>query len=170
MKTTIFISLLFVYSIVFSQEESLSFSIGRSNIGMGGSTKIISSNNTTYYINQSIGQSSVIGTSSNEEYTLRQGYQQTSNYVVKIQGLEDSLLNASIYPNPFQQSIFISFYESISNDIQVTLFDISGSLIFSRKYPPSQLIRLNVNDISNGSYIINVSSSKKKISAKLIKR
>ena len=169
MKTTIFISLLFVYSIVYSQDDN-SYTISRSTISMGGSSKMISANNSTYNISQSIGQSSVIGTSSSDGYTLRQGYQQPSIYAIKIQESKDDLLKAAIYPNPFQQSIFISFSEHISNDIRVLLFDVSGSLIFSQKYPPTQLIRLSLSNIANGSYIINVISSTKKISTKLIKR
>ena len=134
MKTTIFISLLLVYSIVYSQDDN-SYTISRSTISMGGSSKMISTNNTTYNISQSIGQSSVIGTSSGNGYTLRQGYQQPSIYTIKIQVSKDDLLKAAIYPNPFQQSIFISFSEHISNDIKVFLFDVSGSLIFSQEYP-----------------------------------
>jgi len=151
-------------------ETEMSYSIIRSNIGASGSSKTFITNNGRYIVSQSIGQSSVIGTSSINGYSLRQGYQQPSILADVIKGINGNELDATIYPNPFQYSIFITFGERITEDVEIDMFDVTGKLIYSKKSPPSQQLRFSITEISNGSYIINVRSSNKRISATLIKR
>lgn len=175
-KLISFVFLTFCFCVGHSQisstesETEMSYSIIRSNLGISGSSHTFTANTKQYIVSQSIGQASVIGTSSNSGYTLRQGYQQPSSltYIIPLDG--DNKLKAIIYPNPFQQSISISFSELILNDIEVLLFDIKGSLIYSGKFIGSPLIRISLSDIANGYYVIKVSSGNKQISAKLIKR
>lgn len=153
-----------------TDDISNSYTLIRSTTGISGSSSTHLTPYGRYLLSQSIGQSSIIGTGSNAGYTLRQGYQQPSILADVIQGIDDNELDATIYPNPFQHSIFISFGERITKDIEIDLFDITGKLIFSKKFSPSQQVRLSITDISNGSYIINVRSSNKRISATLIKK
>ena len=67
---TLIFTILFSIPIVYSQ------SIIKSTVGAGGSSQTITSHNKTYFISQSIGQTSVIGTFTNNGYTIRQGFQQ----------------------------------------------------------------------------------------------
>jgi Secretion system C-terminal sorting domain len=153
-----------------SSNNTESYLIIRSSIGLSGSSNTITTNNGRYIVSQSIGQSSVIGTHSNNGYILRQGYQQPSILSVIPQSLDDKNLKASIYPNPFQQIVTISFSELMIDDVSIIVFDINGRLILSQKHPPSQLIKLSFNEISSGNYLIKISSNGKQFSAKLIKR
>jgi Secretion system C-terminal sorting domain len=142
----------------------------RSSTGIGGSSNTIITNSGRYIVSQSIGQSSTIGTSSNAGYTLRQGYQQPAISIDIITLPEDNKLNVTIYPNPFEQIVAISFSELMINDVSIIVFDINGRLILSQKHPPSQLIKLPLKEISSGAYLIKVSSNGKQFNAKLIKR
>lgn len=174
------LTLMLLFSVVFSTSYAQntttptnnieSYAIIRSTIGISGSSKTITTNNGLYIVSQSIGQTSVIGTHTNNSYTIRQGYQQPSILADIIQLPGDNKLKATIYPNPFQQSIFISFNELILNDISIIVFDLNGKIIFSQKFPASQFIELTLDGISNGIYVIEVSSTSKQFSAKLIKR
>ncbi|MBL0683538.1 T9SS type A sorting domain-containing protein [Aquimarina mytili] len=141
----------------------------RSSLGVGGSSNIVTTNAGNYSISQSIGQSSVIGTYSKNGYTLRQGFQQPFISAKIITTPNESSLNAILYPNPFQQSINISFDQPITNQIDIVLFDIMGRTIRSQKKSATQLLTISLDDISKGAYFLSVSSGNKKFTAKLIK-
>ena len=163
----------FIFCFVFSikAQSSKSYSIVRSNLGISGSSKIITTSKGKYTVSQSIGQSSVIGTYTNNGYYLRQGYQQPIDKIkVEKADFANNDLSATVYPNPFEQSVSISFTEDMESEISVLVFNVAGKLIFSKKYLPSKIIDLNLNQISNGSYLLKVRSNNKLFNAKLIKK
>ena len=149
--------------------NSNNYSIIRTSTGIGGSSSTVLTPNGIYIISQSIGQSSAINTGSNSGFTLRQGYQQPSILSETIPTYNNKL-KAKIFPNPFTHSIFISFSEHITKEINVLLFDVKGSLVYSQKYAPSQFLKLNLGDFANGNYILNVEYKNKSFTTKLIKR
>jgi len=145
-------------------------SIVRSTVGSGGSSQTVISNNRSYFLSQSIGQASVIGTTTVNGYTLRQGFQQPPYSFIVGQLEKESDLKATIYPNPFQQSLYILFEDVIENDVSVIMHDISGRIIFKERYGPSQLITLQLTTIAPGEYILNVTAGGKHLGASLIKQ
>ncbi len=151
------------------KNKNTQYALLRSTVGVGGGSTHVSTNTGNYIISHSIGQSSVIGTYSKNEYTLRQGYQQPFISAKIISPINESTLNAVLYPNPFRQSVNISFSHPIKNPIQVVLFDIVGKTIRSQKLSASQLVTISLNEISKGVYFLSVSSGTKKCTAKLIK-
>lgn len=174
----IYLVILFTCSLAFSiqaqninlsTKKSKSYRIVRSNIGAAGSSKVIKTAKGNYTVSQSIGQSSVVGTHHNNGYYLRQGYQQPSDKIKIIKEFSSSQLKAIIYPNPFEKSVLISFNEAIESEISVLVFDISGKMIYSQKFGALQSIELNLDDISQGTYLLKVLSTDKIFSTKLIK-
>lgn len=149
--------------------QSKSYKLLRSNIGIAGSSKTIATSNGNYKISQSIGQSSVIGTNYNKGYYLRQGYQQPSSNIEIIKEYNSHNLKATIYPNPFEKSVSISFNETIDSELSFLIYDISGKVIYSRKFNASQYIELNLSNISQGTYLLKVLSKNKIFNTKLIK-
>ncbi len=144
------------------------YKIIRSNVGVGGSSKTFQTSKGTYVVSQSIGQSSVIGTSTSNGYYLRQGFQQPHKRI-KVTKSTYSSLKAIVYPNPFDYNIQISFNESISEDITIDVYDISGKLVYSKHFSPSKKIRINLENLSSGSYILKAISNGKLFNSKLIK-
>ena len=164
------LTICFVFSMKAQQRvDSNSYRIMRSNIGAGGSSKTMSTSKGQYVISQSIGQSSIIGTYSNNGYYLRQGYQQPPSNIKVVKKSSTNDLFATVHPNPFGQSVSISFTESITKTISVSVYDISGKLIYSKEFPPSKNIDLDLKHISNGSYLLKAISNGKLFNAKLIK-
>ena len=140
-------------------------SVIRSNVGSGGSSQIIISDNTTYFISQSIGQASVIGTSN----MIRQGFQQPHTlFIVQKSATKNEYL-ASIYPNPFSQSISVAFAVEVTQNITISILDISGKLVLYRNYSPARLIELSLQDFASGNYIIHVLVGGSRFSTSLIK-
>ncbi len=125
---SLLIAFLFIQQV--NSQNNSSEQLVRSSTGVSGSSEIITNNNKTYVVQQSIGQASAIGTFSNVDYILRQGFIQP-NVLAKI--IDDTIplnLEAIIYPNPFVESISISFNEKISDKIEVVVFDVLGRMVF----------------------------------------
>jgi len=147
-----------------------SYLIIRSTLGVGGFSKTITTNQGSYVICHSIGQTSVIGTFSKNDYTFMQGFQQpiSSSGIFQLPFGKD--LFASLYPNPFYHYINISFSDPVIQDIFVSLTDITGKTIFSDKYPASQLITLHLDHLNAGLYILKVTAGNKQYRANIIKQ
>lgn len=171
MKTLIQIVFFISFVFVAQAQNSKSYTLIRSNLGASGSSKVVNTNRGKYIVSQSIGQSSVIGTSFNNGYYLRQGYQQPLNKIkVDNEGFSNNDLTATVYPNPFNETLTVSFNEEMNKEISVLVFDITGKLIYNQKFSPSQRIELNLNNISSGSYLLKVLSNNKLLNTKIIKK
>lgn len=172
MKETLIIFFLvsFTFS-VHSQNKrvSSSYKIVRSNLGVGGSSKIINTSKGKYSVSQSIGQASVVGTYQSKGYYLRQGYQQPMHKIT-IEKHVNNTLNAQVFPNPFEASVSVSFNEKLSNNIYVRVFDVSGRQVYTRNLGVSNKTKLYLDDIASGTYFLKVSSGSKSFNAKLIKK
>ena len=144
-------------------------SIIRSNVGSGGSSHKVVQKGKTYFISQSVGQASVIGTSSVNGHTIRQGFQQPPHHLITGKPLAENL-TVSVYPNPFSQTVKIAFTNEINEKISVVMFDVNGRVILTKSYKPSQLITLQMQNIASGSYIISVSSGVRKMTVPIVKQ
>lgn len=145
------------------------YTIKSSSLGSSGSSNTFSTSKGKYFVSQSIGQSSVIGTSSKGGYYLRQGYQQPPFKIKIVNQFNNNSLQAKVYPNPFKESISISFTDLVKSDILVSVFDVSGKLIYSEIFSEAQRIELNLSDIPQGTYILKLASNTKSFNSKLIK-
>jgi len=78
----------------------------RATVGNSGSSTEIKNSENTYYISQSVGQSSVTGTLINGEKVIRQGYQQPP---IRVEIISDNIsdLEAVVYPNPVETIILL---------------------------------------------------------------
>lgn len=145
------------------------YSIQRSTFGLAGSSRSLTTQKGSYYVSQSIGQTSVGGTSYKNGFTLRQGYQQPLISVKLSNPSSAGSLQAVIYPNPFQQAITIQFQSTISDQVSIRLFDVTGRAVVSKNISASQFTTLDLDKLSKGVYILKVSSGTKNLMANLIK-
>lgn len=136
--------------------------IQKSSLGMSGTSKEFVSNNTDYYISQSIGQKSLIGTYTN----LRQGFQQP--YInAKIVASE---LQVTIYPNPTDQMINISLGDTEKSVLFLTLYDTYGKLIINKKIDYSSSTQLDISSLSSGLYLLKLFNGNQSFVAQIIKQ
>ena len=170
-QKSLFVSALFLLFIQFTKAQNTSSAyLVRATTGVAGSSENVDFNNKQYVVQQSIGQASVIGTFSDENYTLRQGFIQP-NVLVKIIDIAIPLsLEAIIYPNPFVESVTISFSEQITDRVEVAVFDILGRLVFSKSYTANQKVNVEFNNLSVADYILKVTANKKQFIKKIIKK
>lgn len=163
--------LLISFCCVFQQQVlSQSNPIIRSTTGASGASIQVEKENKTLLIQQSIGQPSAIGTYSNTNYVLRQGFIQP-NILAKIKEKNVPLdLKLNIYPNPFDKQISLTFNESIRSKINITVFDVSGRLIVTKAYEPYQYLDVKLNNLPSGEYILKVIANQKQFITKILKK
>ena len=81
---------------------------------------------------------------------------------------ENQLEEVSVYPNPVSASVSIVIPEEL-NDVIVLLYDNKGKIIDSWELN-SGLFEINTNNLSKGSYIIDIQSNKLSKKHKIIKQ
>jgi hypothetical protein len=139
----------------------------RSTLCAGGSSKKFISNGKEYFIQQSIGQTSLIGLSQADTVLLRQGFIQPVNSLSNT--LDIKKLQVSVFPNPFSSTVTLLFTEEISDQLYITFYDSFGKTVYCKENGATQQLCLDVGSLSSGLYIIRVNSGKKYFLSKLIK-
>lgn len=142
----------------------------RSTTGASGASTEMSNGNNTYVIQQSVGQSSIIGTINNSDYILRQGFIQPDVLSKIAEKNMPISLQIMLYPNPFQEKISLAFNENINGEITVTVYNLLGALIYSQNYQSSQQLEVLLNWLPSGEYILKTVANQKQFIAKIIKR
>jgi len=121
-----------------------------------------------YYISQSIGQKSVIGTFKKNKYVIRQGFQQPLLIAAKTNET-DFNFSALVYPNPVNKKINIVLNEELTTDLAITIFDILGKRYYqeAKKFTPK--FELDLSFLSSGTYFMTLFANGKNQQYKLIK-
>ena len=154
-------TLIFLINISYAQE------LLRENIGSGGASEKIG----TTHINQSVGQQSAVnGTVSNNDITLRQGFQQPIFRVEKNNLIDVSELDLVVYPNPFRYDIGVKFDQQPLDKVNILIHDTRGRIVKNLTFDPQIDITIPCKDLARGSYILSINSSNKQYSANIIKQ
>ena len=88
-------------------------------------------------------------------------------YLVKSSTLsvdDNSLSNFSLYPNPSINSVELNSTNTPISEISI--YDLSGKLLLSKKYNSEININLNTSNLASGIYLLKINNKK---SIKLIK-
>lgn len=155
--------------ILFSIPAVHAQSIARSTTGVSGSSQLVISGGKSYFISQTIGQQSLVGSAFSHDHFVLQGYQQPFGFVVKEPEIKSDL-EALVFPNPFQQSLDILFREKIDTEIQVIVHDVMGRLVVSKSYDASQSLKLSLEFLASGSFLLHVAVENKSFTRKIIKQ
>lgn len=87
---------------------------------------------------------------------LTQGFQQNYEAILTVESIP-RLNNISVYPNPFNDFITVSFAESISDEISIILMEINGKVILKKNVSDKHnIIDLEITDLPNGMYLISI--------------
>jgi hypothetical protein len=119
-------------------------------------------------VNQTIGQQSLIGTSTNN-YVVMQGFQQSvwGKYIAS--NISDDI-KTTTYPNPFVQTISFEFSKPIFDFIDVNVFDLSGHLVFEeKKKANNSILTINLPLLPTSEYLVRLSAPNFNYYTKIIK-
>ncbi|WP_456422450.1 T9SS type A sorting domain-containing protein [Lutibacter sp.] len=142
--------------------------IQRSTFSSSGNSIQVTVLNKEYYVSQSIGQKSVIGSFKNSNYTIRQGFQQYPLIAGKLNQITLKF-SALVYPNPIDKKINIVLSEELTTNLTITIYDILGRLQYqnAKKYPLK--FDLDLSFLSTGTYFMTLIANGKNQQYKLIK-
>jgi hypothetical protein len=123
-------------------------------------------------IMQTIGQQSPVGTTSND-YVVMQGFQQSfwgkyiaSNNIESIEGIK-----TITYPIPFVTTINFQFSKPIVEPIDVSVFDITGRLIYKRTEKSNgTLLSIDFSRLPTSEYLIRLNTPNFNYYTKIIKQ
>ncbi len=159
----LFISIMLLGSLSLEAQE-----IMRSSMGASGASETVTIGEDAYIVHQTVGQQSAIGTYTNENITTRQGFIQPPIKISRII-VEDSNLNAAVYPNPFESTINILFSEEMKENISIVVYDLLGRIVHNTTVKASQELQVDLDSLLDSEYILLVTSGNKQFKANLLK-
>jgi len=74
--------------------------------------------------------------------------------------------NAFIYPNPFDNNLFLENLKNVSN---LKIYTILGQLIYSKSLNGQDELNINTSHFSRGIYILSLQTEKSTISCMIVK-
>ena len=140
----------------------------RQMLAAAGSSQQIESVSGNFFIQQSVGQHSVIGAFTAENNELRQGYIQPLPIVVI--GSDPNSLEVLVYPNPFINGVLVTLEQGLEAEITTSLFDMNGRLVKSAKYEANAQLAIPLAGLSQGAYFLCLSSEGRRVVKQLLKR
>jgi hypothetical protein len=172
LKKIIYILLVLNQYFAFSQQTNKKqFFIKRSVLTSVGSSTAFTTNQK-YSIQQSIGQSSIIGQKTVNSIIVQQGFL-TNNIYFKVDNSKINSFNETldfvISPNPFIDYIKISFAKKTTNDVYIKIYDINGKIFNSLEYQPTTEIVIPMKRFSIGTYLIQIKSGRNTSTKKILK-
>lgn len=129
---------------------------------------MVNSGTGSYFIQQSIGQHSVIGTFNAKNHSLRQGFIQPLPAIVL--GGNPNVLGVIIWPNPFENGVVVNLESGLEDTIEMSLFDASGRRVQANTYESDDQLQIPLSNLAQGAYILMLSSGQKKTSKQLLKQ
>tara|TARA_B100001758_G_C17981401_1_gene388333 strand:+ start:20 stop:514 length:495 start_codon:yes stop_codon:yes gene_type:complete len=156
--------LLFLPFFAFSQSSS---NLLRSTISNNGSSvKTINKG----IVQQSIGQSSLVGLQYTSKYIIRQGFIQPTHLKSTLPISNDVELSVDIYPNPTTDRITLDFREAVTGEVLLSIYDYSGRLIIEESQEAQATLSYSLNSLAPGNYFIQVSGSNKAFVTQIAKQ
>jgi hypothetical protein len=144
-------------------------SMMKQTLGQQGSSEFVYANNKSYFIQQSIGQASVIRAFRANNHELRQGFLQPIKAALINSGF-DTEIEVVIYPNPFESTVNIQFEETMMDVITISLHHITGQLIYQNQFDPSENLSIQFDNLPVGAYVLRGQMRSQAFATKLIKR
>lgn len=121
-------------------------------------------------VNQSVGQQSAIGNYSSSKGIVGQGFIQSMVSISKTTPVITAI-TAVVYPNPFTDVLNFRFLAPIEGNVQVTIFDVRGRLIYSKETTPvSNVVTISELYFSEGTYFVKLEAKDVIYSSQIIKK
>ena len=141
--------ILFFPFFVFSQE------IPRNTISVVGNSTATTNG---YYVNQSVGQLSIIGFSEMFNKSIVQGYQQPTGLKTIDASIEKETLQ--LYPIPVTNELNLLFSLSLEGKCTVELFDRLGRLVLNKELTINDFkTSISLESLASSTYIIKITNN-----------
>ena len=88
---------------------------------------------------------------------------------LSVEDFIDILEKTVVYPNPVSSEINIQMRRNVE-ELTIELFDVTGRLVIRNNYRNVDLIKVQLQSLNSGNYILNIISKGNKIVKKIIKK
>lgn len=139
----------------------------RQTLSAAGKSNLVVVGQGSFFLQQSVGQNSVINTYSESNHSLRQGYVQPLPAIVL--GGDPNELEVVIYPNPFVNGVVVNLEPGKDENIEMQLFDISGRLILQNSYAANTQLQIPLINLAEGSYFMTLKMGEQFATHQLLK-
>lgn len=118
---------------------------------------------------QSIGQLSIIGTSTTPRFTFQQGFQQSLISIVSNPvSIPD--FSVTLYPNPVVDSFTITVANAPEEPLTIKITNLLGQVLYQGQLPSFQYQKIiPFGSFSNGTYLFQLFSGNQIVTKKIIK-
>jgi hypothetical protein len=140
----------------------------RASFGFSTNSSQFTFKKETYYISESVGQNSPIGSFFTNKSGVRQGFQQPPLLRV-IANETNTLLNVTIFPNPIKKDLHVVFNEKINSSIKIKIINSEGKLLYKSLRKDKHKIIIDLTFLATGVYHFTIMADNKKNTYKLIK-
>lgn len=110
--------------------------------------------NASYSVSWTLGET-VIATISNSNYTLTQGFHQSSYTIVDVKDITKNAKNINVYPNPTTDEITIEWNDYNQNGSYFAILDMQGKII-DKKEIQTKKDKVNMSELATGSYFLKI--------------
>ncbi len=90
-----------------------------------------------------------------------------------INDLQD-IVNVSLLPNPVNDVLQVNYLLQTNSAVTISVIDISGRKVMNgiieNQYRGKQQMGINVSELANGVYIINISTSQGMYNSRFVKQ
>ena len=97
-------------------------------------------------------------------------YQDSLQVATGINRLENASNDFIIYPQPAASYVTIAYENAPKSDVNVTIYDLSGKLVFKENYPSQKKIKVLTSNLNPGLYMLEVEADQRNKVEKLIIR
>lgn len=120
-----------------------------------------------FTVQQSIGHMGIIGAVNHQQHTILTGFllPQATNLIGPMPEI-----NWAVYPNPFTTHINIEFSTQISGLLTLSLYDVTGQLVFQESFEAKQKQQININHLSKAEYLAHFTVSGHAFTTQILKK
>ncbi|MDG1929839.1 MAG: T9SS type A sorting domain-containing protein [Flavobacteriaceae bacterium] len=160
MKYIYLLFMVFSCSSLLAQQSA----IKRASLTHGSQT----SENGKFMVQQSVGFLGAMQTQNLENHNVTRGFLLPQATAVEPTLPTTPKMEWALYPNPFSTHINIEFSQAVSGDMHITLFDVTGQLVYNKTHTAKQQQKIPFDALAQGEYLIQVRLMNHQFSAQLI--
>jgi hypothetical protein len=81
---------------------------------------------------------------------------------------ENKIISINLYPIPASDMVFVDMTNLGIFNVQITISDIQGKIVYNKKTEGGELYKLSVSNLQNGLYLLNIRNDKINLNKKLV--
>jgi hypothetical protein len=106
-------------------------------------------------------QTSSLGTQGNMVFSTFQNIQ-------SVHDIKENKILINLYPIPASDMVFVDLTNLGIFNVQITISDIQGNIVYNKKTEGGELYKLSVSNLQNGLYLLNIRNDKINLNKKLV--